>query len=712
LTEEQTYLRLRLRTRNHELLIPPIFAIMSSKFSTLPPMALFPEEAWKDRLVPEEWEASLDAWILLADAHLSLSTPDFIRISSEDQSLPTFLTSFAAEIASVHDISPSDTRMRLLRKQSFLLTTRLLDVDPPPEPLTRWEFLADISKMYGKSHGGKLVATAWKGSSATVELSMGLTKTALTKELDAGIKGDLKAAETQLKRLNHLLHASPDACAFFVAGSDFLDSLISCYKIMNPPLRRAILSTTYLCHIGLTEGGMPRYSTLVDQLYSLKSAAEAHKVEPRDVNDSLVAELVTVTPLLKQVQQRIDASGSGSTRAKSVISALEAFKKPGSSFRPTRLIIRKTNKGKEKATDDRYGYGPHDEIHIHRMSLISQVQDLFPDLGSGFVVKLLDEYNNDVEQVIAHLLEGSLPGHLENSDRNEVLYVQLLNNATPTNSARESAIRGVTPHLAPRSTPPQLPIRRNVFDDDELDQLAVDASRLHFGHRNPDQTADDILLDRSNAPNKAAILSALAAFDLDDDERDDTYDVADVGGTVDSAAPGNNPEEGGPDIGDFHDETLFRAYKTTPEIFDRDAGTRRGKPRKALRDETGLTDEAIEGWAVVLSRDPRQMRRLEAKFSKFSGAQAELAPTSWRANTAGSGTEDSDADGGGRGRGRILARIARVGRGRGRGNAAGPTGDKETEVARQRKEANKGSRANHNRRDQRAKKMARGGFPG
>jgi activating signal cointegrator complex subunit 2 len=131
-----------------------------------------------------------------------------------------------------------------------------------------------------------------------------------------------------------------------------------------------------------------------------------------------------------------------------------------------------------------------------------------------------------------------------------------------------------------------------------------------------------------------------------------------------------------------------------------------------LRDETGLTDEAIEGWAVVLSRDPRQMRRLEAKFSKFSGAQAELAPTSWRANTAGSGTEDSDADGGGRGRGRILARIARVGRGRGRGNAAGPTGDKETEVARQRKEANKGSRANHNRRDQRAKKMARGGFPG
>jgi hypothetical protein len=60
-------------------------------------------------------------------------------------------------------------------------------------------------------------------------------------------------------------------------------------------------------------------------------------------------------------------------------------------------------------------------VHIHRMSLISQVQDLFPDLGSGFVLKLLDEYNDDVEQVISHLLEDSLPAHLEKADRDEVL---------------------------------------------------------------------------------------------------------------------------------------------------------------------------------------------------------------------------------------------------------------------------------------------------
>jgi activating signal cointegrator complex subunit 2 len=188
--------------------------------------------------------------------------------------------------------------------------------------------------------------------------------------------------------------------------------------------------------------------------------------------------------------------------------------------------------------------------------------------------------------------------------------------------------------------------------------------------------------------------------------------VEDVGGTVDSAAPGNNIEEASADVREGSDEALFRAYKATPQMFERDAATRRSKPRMALKEETGMTDEAIEGWGIMLSRDARQMKRLEAKFSTFTGGQSQLAPTAWRASPAGSGTEESDMDGNNRGRDASRGRGGRGGRGRGRGNVAGPTREKDTEVARQRKEANKGSRANHNRRDQRAKKMARGGFPG
>lgn len=288
----------------------------------------------------------------------------------------------------------------------------------------------------------------------------------------------------------------------------------------------------------------------------------------------------------------------------------------------------------------------------------------------------------------------------------------LIHYANNNRSPIEQTPTGLAPHSATYKPPPS---RRNVFDDDEFDRLAVDASRLHVGARNQKQTADDVLKDRSNAPNKAAILSALAAFDSDDDERDDTYDIEDVGGTVDSAVPGSNPDEAASAVNDTFDETLFKLYKSNPEMFERDATTRRGKARIALREETRMTDEAIEGWGLMLSRDPRKLRRLEAQFSTFQGGQRELAGSSWKATLVDSGTEDSDFDGNNRGRGGFLGR-GRGGRGRGGGgrggNVAGPTGEKETEQARQRKAANKGSTANHNRRDQRAKKMARGGFPG
>lgn len=259
----------------------------------------------------------------------------------------------------------------------------------------------------------------------------------------------------------------------------------------------------------------------------------------------------------------------------------------------------------------------------------------------------------------------------------------------------------------PRSPISELPVRRNIFDDDEFDQLSVSPSKLRFGRKNPDQTADDVLQDKSSAPNKAAILSALAAFDSDDDERDDTYDTADVGGTVTN-------EDAPTDSQDIHEEALFLAYKSSPTIFGRDKASREGRPRAKLREEVGMTDEAIEGWAIMLNRDPRKLRRLEAQFSSFSGQQNLLAPSSWKASPNASGTEDSDVDRrneNDRGRGGRLRGQGR-GRGRGRGNVAGPTGDRDTEAARRGKEANKGSRANHNRKDQRGKKMARGGFPG
>lgn len=686
--------------------------------TSLPPFAPFPTAAWKELLSIDEWNASLGAWISLAEAHLALSDADFSKQTLGDETVSQFLASFMREVAAHGSaLLGASAPARLLLKDCFLLASRALRSSSPPITLLQWEFLSDLSRVYSKKRASSIMSSLSPASQDTVEAFLGPLKKFLIKNLDNGLKGDLKAVEGHLQRLSHLISASPSAASFFLAGSEFLDGLIACYRVMNPPLRKVIITTTYLSLTGLVESSPPKLSLLTDQLYSLKTAAEDHKAGPINANDSLVPELISTTPLLQQIEHKLELLGTENARTKNMMMDLVAFRKPGAGMKPKRLIRRRIDKGKGVAMDD------HDimagDVHVHRMSQVTQVQDLFPELGSGFVSKLLDEYGDDTEQVIAHLLEDSLPPHLKTADRGEQLYVKrsfiniLLGISLADRSIRStsSAKTRRRSSLLPRSKPPLLPSRRNIFDDDELDRLAVDTSKLHIGKRAPERTADDILADRSTAPNKAAILSALAAFDSDDDERDDTYDAADVGGTIDAATtedPANDNEE-----------TLWKTYQSTPNAFERDQTTRRSAARGKLKDETGMTDEAIEGWALMLSRNANQKRRLEIKYSAasaFTGQQNELTSTAWRASPAGSGTEQSDAEGGGRGgrggRGGARGRGRGGGPGRGGGNVAGPSGEHDTEQARRRKEASKSQRANHNRRDQRAKKMARGGFPG
>jgi len=58
-----------------------------------------------------------------------------------------------------------------------------------------------------------------------------------------------------------------------------------------------------------------------------------------------------------------------------------------------------------------------DDDYINRTVLISQVQELFPDLGDGFIDQCLDEFNNNPETVIAKLLDNDLPANLKNLSR-------------------------------------------------------------------------------------------------------------------------------------------------------------------------------------------------------------------------------------------------------------------------------------------------------
>lgn len=723
--------------------------------SKLPAFALFPLAALREQLLPDEWIACLDAWLVLIDSHLSLPDAAFLSISARDESLTAFLTSFAHETAlgSTSILGPSQSAKRL-HKDSFLLTSRLLRSSSPPVPLSQWEFLSDFCRVYGKKRSLELLSSLSESAQKSLDASLSALKKILIKNLDLGLQegGDLKGVEQRLDRVNDLIGSSSQVASFFLAGSDFLDGLVSCYKIMNPPLRKVIIATTYLCMVGLADGSQDqKLSALTDQLYSLKAAADAHKAGPTNVNDSLVAELVTSTPLLQQLQRKLESVGSGNIRTKSVLKELAAFKKPGGGIpRPKRLVNRQRkaiDKGKGKDLSSIDDTQHQQEIHIHRMSQISQIQDLFPDLGSGFISKLLDHYSSDTEQVVACLLEDSLPPHLQSADRSAAL-----SPPSPKQPKSQGHLR------SPRSTPPLPPTRgtttiTNPLVDDDDFLLSVPASQLQLGKRT--DTSADLLLSAppttSNPTYKSRILSALAAFDSDDDERDDTYDAADVGGTVDATTVAAGVEDirlqdnntqpssqggGAGGLAEATEAVLYEVWKTRPGVFGRDAETRRGRERKELRDKTGLSDEAVEGFGVMINRDQGMKRKLERKFGEgaFSGQQVEIQATRWRDRGGEDGDGETDTDGGGdgssrgggyggprggrgggggRGRGRGgRGGAAGGGAGRSGGEAGGSTGQggPESDLAKRRKEANKGSRANHNRRDQRAKKMARGGF--
>ena len=649
---------------------------------SLPPLAPIPPPTIRLSIAPPEWEACLKSWLTLSELYLRLPSKNFNTKSFPGRPLEGFLLSFYHERAHVksEDKTFSNASAHKLQRACFLITRRmLLESNYAANRLRDFGFLADLCHVHGKSPTlSRLMSELWEQQAGVLENSMLQRKQAMVKLLELPPK---EGTQRELRQLAAVMRTSPDAAVLFMTGSDFLDALIlRCNKFNSPEERMLVVATSYLGLLSLIKTDSPNVSLLSDHLYSLKAQAD----QARD-KLSLLPELITNTPLVAKLRRSV--SGKAAERLLKLLDTLETYRSP-SIAQPRKFFSHKPSKGKGRAVH------VNGEMHVHRMSLVTQVQDLFPDLGSDFVLRLLDEYGDNVEQVTAHLLDDSLPKHLQDLHRTE--------QAAVFDHRQEAEVE----NLVPRSTPPPpqsfIPERRNVFDDDELERLDLGTARLHIGKKKEVQSNDQ--------PNKAAILSALAAFDSDDDERDDTYDVEDVGGTVDTSHPDGEPSPSARVTQEENDTALFTAYKASPELFGRTFNVRRGQARQALKAETGMTDEAIEGWATMLQRDPRRLTRLEAQFGSFDGKQSDLAKSAYRDSAGGTETEDSDAPGG-RGGFRGGSR-GRGNRGRGRGNVAGPSNDPNTASAQRRKEASKSSRANHNRRDQRARKIARGGFAG
>jgi activating signal cointegrator complex subunit 2 len=701
----------------------------------VPPLAPVPPSAVRNLIPNEEWEAYLDAWIILVELRLQISTKEFGKHAAKYAFDAPFLTSYSHQIAQDHD----DLRLhagqkaRNLRRLNFLLTRRLLlEVVPTSSELLDWKFLGDMSVCYHSSSAFRtLLSEVWNRYEEMVTSSLESGKSAIMKKLSASASSTATSDLIfDIRRLTVLASALPTAGHVLMTGSDYLDALYDAYKTTkSDTLQRALVANAYVGLTSLLKGSKPNLSLLLDHLFTLKVAAGVG-TPSAEKEPVLLSDLVCSTDMLARMERYLISFPQ--RRGQDLVATLRAYQRETRPLHHRYQKQRKRkDKGKERAPN---GAAVQGVLHAHKLSLVTQIQDLFPDLGSGYVVRLLDFYDENVETVIAHLLDNSLPPDLQSLDKFEQL--------------PDPQVISTRDVMEPRSTSPEiLPFEEPIFrrrvdlEDDEIVEAArsgdkAGGRKVHFGRANTNLTADAILADRSqHATNKAAIISALATFDSDDDERDDTYDVADVGGTVDSLPTGTDAEAETVrrQRAEETEMTLFRAYRSHPEQFARNSATRRSQPRTALKRETGMTDEAIEGWAVMLERDPKKKSRLEGDLALAAGiggaggaaAQPQLRPTAYRrpnpkaaaagadvdTETTTTGAEESEeaSDGaaaGGRGRGGGGAGRGR-GRGRGDGRGGGSRGGG-------RGGGSRGGRgANHHRRDQRAKKMARaGGLPG
>lgn len=703
-----------------------LFRIFNVSMAEFPPLAPVPSPAVRRTIPSNDWDACLDAWMTLLGIRLNVPDQKFKDVATGDLSVVSFLDSFYQHSAARDSGLQSGPKAGQLRTLCFLTTRRyLLSLSNPPEGLLSWQLLSNLCCCYPSSTALKAsLSSAWEMHQEKISSSIEKAKSLVIQQLSMAGKTAALGVLSDIRRLTILTSVLPKCGQILMAGSDYLDTLYEAYqaKDTREELRKILVANVYVGLVSLLKEKTINLSLLLDQLFSLKASAGVGTPGMKK-EATLLSDLVCSSDLLQRLEKHLIIHPQ--KRGQDLLASLRLYQMETSPFHHRYQRRKRLDKGKGPST------GPviPGELHAHKMSLVSQVQDLFPDLGSAFVVRLLDTYGDNPETVIAHLLDDSLPPELQSLDRTE----QLPPSAEPSHS-----------HLEPRSTPPfipspraePIPSRRNVFDDDvDIAELSISGDaegKLRFGRANPKLTADEVLADRSkHAINKAAILSALASFDSDDDERDDTYDVADVGGTVDSATTGTDAEANAiaraqRAAAEQIDLTLLRAYKSNPAIFARDSTTRRSQPRTLLKQETNMTDETIEGWAVMLLRDPKRLSKLENKLAdELGGAgggalnQPELAPTSYRKPhpTEEDSDEGGESSGYARGRGGSSGRgRGGAGRGRGRGGRppqSGEQGQQNSAAAHQRKEQNKASRANHNRRQQRAKKIARGGgLPG
>ncbi|KAI3632363.1 hypothetical protein MIR68_009469 [Amoeboaphelidium protococcarum] len=271
-------------------------------------------------------------------------------------------------------------------------------------------------------------------------------------------------------------------------------------------------------------------------------------------------------------------------------------------------------------------YSVNDPQYVDRTLKISQVMDLFPLYGEGFLEACLIHFNDSVEETISQLCEyDRLPEVLKRLD---------------VNMPRKF----VSSHsLEQQQTPDGFVVGNNNKDQDGVAQLRemlekrlkVDDNLVKIQDKveQVDQVLDSKKFEVGDyAKYKQFILDAQYEDEVDEDDLVNLqlYQPKEINGE-DSAdeIDGDDIDRQQVQVGEIDDKStsfisintllddvnfrlLLDVYVNHPQLLSRnDAEIRKSKERAQLRQDTKLSDEQLEGWKIMFDRHPKKQQLLD-----------------------------------------------------------------------------------------------------
>ncbi|GMM54489.1 Cue3 protein [Maudiozyma humilis] len=305
---------------------------------------------------------------------------------------------------------------------------------------------------------------------------------------------------------------------------------------------------------------------------------------------------------------------------------------------------------------------------------IDALRNFFPDLSKHQITELLKMYDSNVELITNLLFED--PSIVDNIPRDEPEHVE------------------TTPAV------------ENIAElDDQLDELQLHEDTI----KSTVSPMSDITKKQvpDEVRNRTLTRALELLYDKDDDERDDTYDEAEIDRSKTSGKVAiDDDSNDNAEIEEKKEESrydkiegyLWNLLKEDATLFER--AKRGSKIRKTMKQDTTWSDEQIEGWARMLQKSPQRARILEEKFM-FRGNK-KRGKTSYVKNRDGDNATDNKR------KNERYVRTPRKPTEKSNANENDPAKAKTNEKRKNaRNEKNKASRANHNRKAGHDKKSAR-----